>query len=246
MSQSKVSRIETGKVLPSLADVERILRALDVDRKTADQLLHLTRIANTEFRDIRASVRRGLHHLQGEIRSLETGASRVRFFLPSMITGLLQTPEYMRAAMSTPIMPRSGDVSRAMVIKLERQAVLHDPSKDFHFLITESALRWKLCPASVMALQVDRLASLSRLPTVSLGILPLAAHIADGPLNGFTLYDDRLVTVETFTGDIVLRDPKDIGYYADLFDFFADHAWHGDRARAFLAEVAHDFMQERD
>ena len=39
MSQSKVSRIENGRLLPSVVDVDRILRALGVDQATSRELL---------------------------------------------------------------------------------------------------------------------------------------------------------------------------------------------------------------
>jgi transcriptional regulator with XRE-family HTH domain len=126
MSQSKVSRIETGRLLPSVVDVEQVLTALEVDDATRHELLALARVANAEYQDVRASVRRGLHHRQREIAALEASATQVQHFLPALITGLLQIPEYMRAAMSTPIEPAAGDVSRAIALKLERQAVLHD------------------------------------------------------------------------------------------------------------------------
>jgi transcriptional regulator with XRE-family HTH domain len=166
MSQSKVSRIETGRLLPSVVDVDRILCALGVDQVTHAELLSLARVANTEYQDVRASVRRGLHHRQRELAALEAEAKEIRHFLPTLITGLLQIPEYMRAAMDTPVDAAGGDTSEAIALKLERQAVLLDESKNFEFLLTESAIRWQLCKPSIMALQLDRLASLSRLPNV--------------------------------------------------------------------------------
>jgi transcriptional regulator with XRE-family HTH domain len=93
MSQSKVSRIENGRLLPSVVDVDRILRALGVDQATSGELLALARVANTEYQDIRASVRRGLHHRQRELAALEADAREMRHFLPTLITGLLQTPD---------------------------------------------------------------------------------------------------------------------------------------------------------
>ena len=180
MSQSKVSRIENGRLLPSVVDVDRILRALGVDQATSGELLALARVANTEYQDIRASVRRGLHHRQRELAALEAGASQMRHFLPALITGLLQTPEYMRAAMDTPVEPAAGDTTTAIALKLERQAILHDKSKHFEFLLTESALRWQLCEPSVMAVQLDRLVSLSRLPNIRIGVLPFGIRPRPG------------------------------------------------------------------
>ncbi|MFE1079873.1 hypothetical protein ACFW31_15220 [Nocardiopsis alba] len=62
-----------------------------------------------------------------------------------------------------------------------------------------------------------------------------------GPLNGFTIYDDRLVTVEVFTGELALRDPKDISYSREIFDFFHGHALSGENARSFLDGLAQEF-----
>jgi transcriptional regulator with XRE-family HTH domain len=169
MSQSKVSRIETGRLLPTVLDVDRMLRALGVDQATRAELLSLARVANAEYQDVRASVRRGLHHRQRELAALEADAKEMRHFLPTLITGLLQTPEYMRAAMNTSIEPAAGDTTTAIALKLERQAVLHDKTKRFEFLLTESAVRWRLCEPSVMAVQLDRLVSLSWLANVRIG-----------------------------------------------------------------------------
>lgn len=245
MSQSKVSRIENGRLLPSVVDVDRILRALDVDQATRAELLALARVANTEYQDIRASVRRGLHHRQHDLAALEAGASNMRHFLPALVTGLLQTPEYMRAAMDTPVEAAGGDTSTAIALKLERQAILHDQAKRFEFLLTESAVRWLLCRPSVMALQLDRLVSLSRLPNVSIGVLPLGAQVDAGAFHTFVTYDKHLVTVELFTGLLVLRDPKDVDHYHALFDFFGGHSLWSDAARAFLGDIADVYRSAR-
>lgn len=241
MSQSKVSRIETGRLLPSVVDVEQILTALEVDEGTRGELLVLARVANTEYQDVRASVRRGLHHRQRELAALEASATQVRHFLPTLITGLLQTPEYMRAALSTPIEPAAGDVARTVALKLERQAVLHNKAKNFEFLLTESAMRWQLCEPSIMAVQLDRLVSLSRLPNICVGVMPLSVHVRDGAYHTFVTYDRRLVTIELFTGQLVLRDPKDIDHYRALFDFFSAHALWTDEARSVLKAQADTF-----
>lgn len=226
MSQSKVSRIETGRLLPSVVDVEQMLTGLGVDEPTKHELLALARVANTEYQDVRLSVRRGLHHRQRELAALEQSASEIRHY-------------------STPVEPVSGDVGKAVTAKLERQAVLHDPGKHFSFLLTESAVRWQLCPPAVMALQLDRLVSLSRLPTVAIGVLPLDCLVPDGAYHTFVTYNRRLVTVELFTGQLVLRDPKDIEHYRGLFDFFAGRALWDDEARVMLRAIADEFRARK-
>jgi transcriptional regulator with XRE-family HTH domain len=242
MSQSKISRIENARTLPTVVDVELIVHALEVDAETSSALLELTRMANTEYQDVRDSVRRGLHHRQRELAALEAEASQIRFFLPALITGLLQTPEYMRAAFSPPLEPAGGDPSRALAIKLSRQAILYDQTKTFYFLLTESAVRWQLCEPPIMAIQLDRLTSLSRLPNVHLGILPLGQRIQEGAYHNYVVYDARLVTVELFTGQLVLRSPKDVEHYRALFEFFGEHAIWDDECGELLSRISREFM----
>lgn len=212
-----------------------------MDDATRRELLALARVANAEYQDVRASVRRGLHHQQHEIAALEANTTQVRHFLPTLITGLLQIPEYMRAAMRTPLQLAIGDIAKAVALKLERQAVLHDKTKNFEFLLTESAIRWQLCEPSIMAVQIDRLVSLSQLPKIRIGVLPLSAQVRDGAYHTFVTYDRRLVTIVLFTGQLVLRDPKDIDHYWALFDFFSAHALWSEEARSALTMLADTF-----
>lgn len=244
VSQSKVSRIETGRILPSVVDVQMILDALAVDDETREDLLKLARVANTEYQDVRASVRRGIHHKQRQLSSLEANAEHMRHFLPTLVTGLLQVPEYMSAALAPPAGPISGDISPTLALKLRRQAILHDKTKQFEFLLTESALRWRLCAPSIMAMQLDRIISVSQLPNVSVGVLLLDAEVPDGAYHTFVIYDDKLVTAELFSGQVALRDPKDVDYYSGLFEFFSERAKLGQDACSVLARLAEQFRSE--
>jgi transcriptional regulator with XRE-family HTH domain len=237
ISQSKISKIETGKVLPSVTDIERILTALGVSDDRQRELTALARLANTEFQSLRAGLQRGLHQKQRELAALEAGSTHIRFFLPLMITGLLQTPEYARASLAN----FPGDHPQAIAKRLDRQARLYDASKRFTFVLTEAAARWQLCDPQVMAVQMDRLASLSALPNIRLGIIPLDTHVPDGPLNTFTVYDERIATAETFGGVIMMRDPRDVSYHLELFAFFEQYARFQDPARSLLASYAETF-----
>ncbi|MGV9314549.1 helix-turn-helix domain-containing protein [Streptomyces sp. NPDC003691] len=234
MSQTKVSNIESGKTAPALVDVELIVEALGIEPAVADRLLALTRTANTEWQDHRSSRRRGLDKKQNELARLEAVTTEFRFFLLSTITGLLATPDYIRASLAD--VP--GDQSRTIAKKLGRQSVLHDPGKSFTFLLTEQAVRWPLLPPSGMTAQLDRLAAVSRLPAVRVGVIPLDGHIDARPLSTFTVYDRRLATVETGTGALVLKDRRDVDSYREDFARYERHALFGDGARAVLSEWA--------
>jgi transcriptional regulator with XRE-family HTH domain len=237
VSQGKISKIETGKVLPSATDVERIMSALGASHERTADLMALARLANTEFESVRASLRRGLHQKQRELAALEESARHIRFFLPLMITGLLQTPEYARAS----LVGFSGDHDEAIARRIDRQAGLYNANKRFTFILTEAAVRWQLCQPQVMVVQMGRLASLSELPNIELGIIPLDRYVPDGALNTFTVYDERIVTAETFGGDMMMRDPRDVAFHLELFAFFEKHAVLDSEARALLESYAEMF-----
>lgn len=171
MSQSKVSRIENGRTRPSLVDVEQILRALDAPPELVAEVFALARMANTEWRNLRELRRKGLGTRQAELKSLEASSTHMRYFLLSMVTGLLATPEYVRASLAH----STADTSRAVAGKLGRQAVLYDASKRFTFVLTEQAVRWPVVSPLALAEQMDRLASLSYLPNIHIGVIPVGA-----------------------------------------------------------------------
>ncbi|RST22909.1 XRE family transcriptional regulator [Streptomyces sp. WAC04770] len=241
MSQTRVSNMESGKLTPVIVDVELILEALGTDDPAASQILEMVRTANTEWQDHWSSRRRGLDKKQNELARIETVTTEFRFFLLSAITGLLATPDYVRASLAgTP-----GDHSKTIAKKLERQSVLHDSSKSFTFLLTEQAVRWPLLSPLAMAVQLDRLASVSRIPHVRLGVIPLAGHISEMPLSTFTLYDRRLATVETGTGVLVLRDHRDVNTYREDFERYKSYAVFGDECRELLDEWSRVFTRQR-
>ncbi|GAA2459601.1 hypothetical protein GCM10010433_72300 [Streptomyces pulveraceus] len=234
MSQTKLSNIETGRSTPGLVDVELILRALDAPPESVAEVAALARLAHTEWQGKRASWRRGLEKRQSELAGLEADALTLRYFLPAMVTGLLATPEYIRASLGhSPV-----DTSKTIAKKLDRQAVLYDKRKRFTFLLSEQAVRWAVVPRAAMAVQIDRLVSLSHLSNVRIGVIPLGTVVGRGPMNTFTVYDQRLATVETFTGRIVFQDARDIAEHLEVFGLYERNALFGEEARALLGEWA--------
>jgi Domain of unknown function (DUF5753) len=157
-----------------------------------------------------------------------------------MITGLLATPAYVRASLAY----SPGDTSKAVARKLERQEILYDQAKQFTFLLTEQAVKWMVLPPPAMAVQIDHLASLTHLPNLRLGVIPHGTLLDRGPMNTFTIYDDRLVTVETFTGRIVFQDPRDIAEHLAIYAMYEAHAMFDDAARDQLKQWAHVYRSD--
>jgi transcriptional regulator with XRE-family HTH domain len=243
MSQAKISRIETGKVLPTVIDVEQIVRALGVPLPVADELLALARAANVDYASWRAYARLGIWRKQAEIAKLSDSATVVRQFLPAIPSGLLQTAAFARSALQPKVSSEPVyDVERAVRARLDSRQVLEDPRRRFEFVLTEQAVRWQLAEPSVMREQVEHLAVMAARPNLDIAILPSSARMPETPLNLFVVYDERLVTAELFSGEVVLRDPRDVAYHLELFELFQAHALrNGDELR-FLRKVAAELM----
>jgi len=241
-SQSKVSKIETGSAIPSREDVRLLLDLYQPPPDRRGELEVRAEALNDRYRSLRMLRKRGLHRLQEEVGQKARRTVLTRVFQPTMIPGLLQTPEYARAVFSQPLSMAGTDVAQAVRARLDRQAVLFDAEKNFHFVITEAALRWRMGGTATMAAQADRIANLSTLGNVRLGLLPWTVSVPQVPINAFTMRDEREVSVESFTTHRSISEPRDVRFHLEIFQLFADAAIYGDEARAFLAELTREHV----
>ncbi|MGW3371138.1 helix-turn-helix domain-containing protein [Streptomyces hydrogenans] len=245
MSTAKLSKIENGRVAPATVDVERILTALDVSPEIKAEYLAVARAQATEATAWRLFRRMGYHKKQEQIRALESSMTLLRLFQPSLVPGLLQTPEYIRAVLE-PKGLTDEQLSRTVSARIERQRVLYDTSKALHFVVTEPVLRWRLLPPAMMAGQLDRIVSVSRLPNVDVRVVPLDAPQRDVPGHSFVIRDDRVVTVETTHAEVVVTDPRDVSLYVEKFDRFASVSLAGDAMRDLVEGIRDAFLRERE
>lgn len=245
MSPSKLSKIETGKASASVADVERILTTIGVSEEIKAKYMAAARAQATEATAWRLYRRLGLHRKQQQIRALEGSMGALKLFQPSLVPGLLQTPEYVRAVLSRKGLGEDALV-RAIAARLDRQQVLYDSTKALRFVLTESVIRWRLLPAAMMAGQLDRLISVSRLPNVDIRIVPLDMGQIDVPGHSFVIRDDRVVTVETVHAEMIVTDPRDVELYLQKFHGFERDSLSGDEMRAKVDTVRDDFLRERE
>ncbi|NDZ61339.1 helix-turn-helix domain-containing protein [Streptomyces anulatus] len=246
MSPSKLSRIETGKISPSAEDVDRIMTAIGVSEDVKAEYMDAARAAATEATAWRLIQRAGLHKAQRHLRDMEARMNLLRLFQSALVPGLLQTPEYIKAILTRYKDLTEETVSRTASVRIERQEVLYDETKMLQFTITEPVLRWLIVPPALMVVQLDRLASISRLPNVDIRIVPLGGRKHDIPNHSFVIRDDRSVTVETVHAEIVVTDPQDVAQYVEKFEGFSSSALSGDDMRSLLAEIRDEFLQERE
>ena len=174
-------------------------------------------------------------------RLLEENATTLRELQTAVVPGLLQTADYARAKFrGLAALQGQRDVESAVHERLRRQEVLYQERREFRFLLTEAALRTRLCPAGVHRAQLDRLLVLGGLESVRIAVLPWTVEPAVSPDHNFVVVDDRLVLVETTTAELALREPDDIALYARLFELYWEAAAQGEQASALITRVALD------
>ena len=239
MSQSKVSRIEAGSVLPSLPEVAAWANALGVVDDVREKLVSLTKAAYTEVHPWRA-VLQSRGHLQDHVHERESTARRIRTFQHSVIPGLLQTAEYARRVFSMFHVPYADeDLAAAVAARLHRQLSIFEQDRQFEFLITEAALRWRPGPPKLLLAQLDRVSSISTLENVSVGLIPMSEQATTLNSHGFVIHDDHddhgFVTIEMIHADVTVNNPADIEVYEKRWSLLGKTAAFDDDARALLA-----------
>ncbi len=237
--------MENGHQTPSDDDIRAWTRATGSASETAALLasLHTLEVQHAEWQRI---LRTGLRPRQNELAEWDQKTRFFRAFEASVIPGLLQTAEYARARFAEGIrrLNLPNDINDAVQGRIQRQEILYRPNKRFHFVLTEAALRFRLCAPGVMLGQLDRLVSLSALPNVRLGIIGFETQYAISPWHGFWIYDNDRVLVETFSAALDLRQPQEIELYANAFDQLAAVASYGRAGRAIITRVIDDLAPE--
>ena len=229
-SEAKMWRIETGQTSLRSLDVEAMCRLYGAPPDLTAALMGLAK--ETKARGWWQAYGDAVPQWFDLYVGLEAAASRLSLYGQELVPGLFQTEDYAR----TLIVADNPDVDQAEIerrirLRMARQAVVRrmiDPPT-LQVALNESALRWPVGGAEIMAGQLTRLAEASELPNVSLRVVPFAAGFHPGimsgafnilrfPLNGNgedseppTLY------AELYTGALYLDKPQEIERYTAAF-----------------------------
>ncbi len=244
---SKVSKLELGRQTPTDDDLRAWANVTNSEAETDALLasLHTLEIQHAEWKRV---LRVGLGSHQKELIEQDGGTKLYRVFESTFIPGLLQTSEYARVRFARAVMVHKtpNDINEAVRARMQRQEILYRPDKRFHFVLTEAALRYRLCPIDAMLPQLDRLVSLSALRNLRLGVIDFTTPYVSDPRHGFWLFDDDRVRVETFSAELNLRQPPEIALYTGIFEQLADVASYGSEARAIITQVIDDLAAEAE
>lgn len=235
---SKISKIEYGKQTPSEDDIHMWCRHTGSASQVAE-LVAMVRHVEAMYVEWRRALSAGTRRRQRAQRSFESGARSLRWYEPSLVPGILHTAEYAAAVLRRVIdfYEIPDDLDAGVAARMERQQVLYRGNRRFHFLLAQQALSTMVGGLDVMLGQLDRLLAIIALPGTTLGVVPADAEYLAPITNGFIIYDNRLVHVETISAELTINQPREIALYVRAFDGLARQAVYGTAARSLIASA---------
>ncbi|MDS1271980.1 helix-turn-helix transcriptional regulator [Lipingzhangella sp. LS1_29] len=224
-SESKISRLELGRVGFKKRDVEDLLTLYGVTAaEEREQLLHLVEESNKPGWWQQHS--EALPSWFPAYVGLEEAATRIRTYEVQFVPGLLQTEDYARHVI------RSGDpeadeheVESRVTVRMTRQRRIYEnPEVRFWAIIDEAALRRPMGSAQIMRNQLDFLRELTDHPSITIQIVPfrVGAHAAEGgpfTILRFPEFDlPDIVYLEQLTGALYQDKREDVDIYTMVME----------------------------
>lgn len=217
-SQSKVSRVETGRFGASLEEVAELLNFYGVAEEVRAELL--ASVARHEGMEGAWVVRAGgTKRRQAELATVEARVKGLSQYHALWFPGLLQSADYAAAiAKSGRFGPQGAFVER----RLERQAVLKkQKGVKYRAVIEEHALTVSPGAGSILPSQLEHVLEAIDTGFVDLRIRPRTAENAVFTAGSFVLYDFKsgppVVLAEAQTADLYLSAEADVTAYKKLF-----------------------------
>jgi transcriptional regulator with XRE-family HTH domain len=222
VSQSTISRVESGKLAVRVNTIRGMLDAYEVVGGKRDALLELAGQANTGTAWWH-SYRGGPLPDWFEIYvDLEGEADSLQIVDMQFVNGLVQTAEYARAVYRAARPDADADQIETLVqLRMDRQKRLTSGGQDLTLVIDETALLRQYGGPDVMRDQYRHLVELAERPRISVALVPADAQA--GVVGSFTILDfpeeddPSVVYIEHDAGALYLEDPAEIRQYARAY-----------------------------
>jgi transcriptional regulator with XRE-family HTH domain len=240
---SKVSQIEKAVRPASMADVRLWCRVCAASPQRTEELLNeQAAVARLwiAFRDL--GRRTGLNATQKMLSGdMWERVKLFRAYQTKVVPGLLQTAAYMHAIMTGVRQERGveiDDIAEAVAERIGRQGYLLQRGRQFVFVIEEPVLRFRPYGSGIQRDQLMHLLDVMRLPSVSLGIIPMGGdRRGHRPRESFDITDSDLVTIELLSGFLSLTHPDEIGAYVTAWEHLFSIAVQGKAAHRLISDA---------
>ena len=243
-SEWKIHRLENGQVgfkERDLIDLLTFYGVTDPDR--VEELLAMAADANSP----------GWWQHYGDVLppwfrtfvDLESAATLIRTYEGQFIPGLLQTDDYMRAVVQGAHLDESSEEQgRRVRLRLARQILLtREQPPRLWAVVDEAALRRPVGGPEVMRGQLERLIEATKLPNVTLQVLPFEAGAHPAMVGSFSIlrFPDQelpdLVYLEHLTSALYLNKPEEVDQYLHVMESICVRAAAPDQTVELLDEI---------
>ena len=248
VSQSKISRLENGRRSISQRDVRDLCGVYEVeDQRIVESLMQMAKDSRQQgwwhaFGDIPYSVYIGL----------ETDAASLRVYEPQVVPGLLQTRAYAEAVVSGALPEATtADIDKRVQVRLRRQDRIQSDEHPLRLwaVLDEAALRRVVGNRQIMRDQLDHLIELSRLPHLTVQVMPFDMGAHPGVNGQYAILefpdasDSSVVYLEGVTSDLYLEKANDVHSYSVMYEHLRAQALNADQTREFIADIAKDYVR---
>lgn len=246
-SESKISRMELGRVAFKERDVTDLLRLYGIeDESEHARLLALAREANTP----------GWWHAYGDVLTtwfqnyldLEQAAELIRTYEIQFVPGLLQTDAYARAVIMLGHGSKAqAEIARRAEFRMARKQLLTRPDPPRVWaVLDEAVLRRPIGGVAVMREQIEYLLEVSKLRNVRLQVMPFRSggHAAAGGAFSILRFGHSdvpdVVYIEHLTSGLYLDKREDVDQYAEAMGRLSIEAEPPQRTPEILRQVLID------
>ncbi len=251
-TQATVSKVETGRQKPTMEYIVRFAAEIGLSKTEATDLLTRLNLIPAGSAKGTAAELLSLDLVSGDeaerqqkaVEEFEARAAVIRVFDPQRIPELLQAEEYARSdiRLSGVSDPRLAETLVRERLKRQKEA----RKKELLVLLTEGALRARVCSFQEMARQLERIKSFAEAKNSRLAIIGWQARLTVTQPPAFEIYDNTLACVELPHGLFCLTREKDIEVYIRRFEALEKMAVEGQEAVSILERVIQDFERHSD
>lgn len=243
-SESKISRLELGRVGFKERDVEDLLTLYGVDdADERERLLSLAREANNP----------GWWHRYGDVLpgwfqsylGLEATAAMIRNYEVQFVPGLLQTKEYAREVVLLGHGHASpNEIERRVELRVARQQLLSRPNPPrLWAVVDEAALRRPIGGHEIMRAQIEAMIEAIKKPNIRIQVVPfnVGGHAAAGGAFSILRFPDQelpdVIYIEQLTSALYLDKRDDVDQYTASMENLCVQAKPPSETEAILHQI---------
>ncbi|MGW4215246.1 Scr1 family TA system antitoxin-like transcriptional regulator [Lentzea sp. NPDC004789] len=231
-TQSKLSKVENGILLPSPDDVRRLAAGLGMDPDATAQALDLIERLWNDRAGQRGVLRRNASTEHAALLTKFSAAGHVVAADPAVMPDWLRTHDYVMAAAGS---RSERDTARVMALARKRQRLMETPGFRFEFFVFESALRTHVGSLRIMADQLRNAAAHGS--NVVVRLVDDEAMVTPLPQHAFEMHDDRQIVLSTAPGVVVITSNSDVRPYRRTVVSLRDRALSESRSRHYLRQI---------